>query len=250
MGIVIVERSRDYFAHDTDYPAAWEPNGNDFLSPSLIEADLMRRVLSAGEFAEWFRRFLPGLEEGKPETSPGTYPKKVPTSVVTHLRTDVAPGLATNPFAVTQCTLANFGNKEAVPGSGFYTAPNCPESKLGTNEATVYAGPAAKDVPLSGTVYNLEPETGLASEFGVALKIPIPLSGGALKQGFEKAEAEGAKPGVGGFPSLAEQKFIEEQQYFAHTLIKGNVEWGRRATVRTGAITTTTSKSTYRRIFR
>jgi hypothetical protein len=172
---------------------------------------------------------LATFEEGKPETTPGSYPKKVPTSVVTHLRTDVAPGLATNPFAVTQCSLANFGNVEAVPGSGFYTAPNCPESKLGTNEATVYAGPTAKDVPLSGTVYNLEPEKGLASEFGVALKIPIPLSGGALKAGFEKAEAEGAKPGVGGFPSLAEQKFVEEQQYFAHTLIKGNVEWGRQA---------------------
>jgi hypothetical protein len=172
---------------------------------------------------------LATFEEGKPETSPGSYPKKVPTSVVTHLRTDVAPGLATNPFAVTQCTLANFGNKEAVPGSGFYTAPNCPESKLGTNEATVYAGPAAKDVPLSGTVYNLEPETGLASEFGVALKIPIALSKGALEKGFKEAEEKGAKPGEGGFPSLAEQKFIEEQQYFAHTLIKGNVEWGRQA---------------------
>jgi hypothetical protein len=158
----------------------------------------------------------------------GKYPEKIPTSVVTHLRTDVAPGLATNPFAVTQCSLANFGNKEAIPGSGFYTAPKCAGSKLGTNEATVFAGPAG-DVPLSGVVYNLEPENGLASEFGVALEIPIPLSAGALKAGFEKAEKEGAIPGVGGFPSLAAQKFLEEQQYFAHTLIKGSVEWGRQA---------------------
>ncbi|HEY4996734.1 MAG TPA: hypothetical protein VII03_01990, partial [Solirubrobacteraceae bacterium] len=44
------------------------------------------------------------FEEGKPETSPGAYPKQVPTSLVTHLRTDVAPGLATNPFAVPQCS--------------------------------------------------------------------------------------------------------------------------------------------------
>src|SRR5207248_2609423 len=65
---LIVERSGDYFAHDEDYPAAWEPNGNDFLSPSLVEADFMRRVLPVGEFVEWFGRFLPGLEEGKPET--------------------------------------------------------------------------------------------------------------------------------------------------------------------------------------
>ncbi|MFI4991311.1 MAG: hypothetical protein ACHQHO_10425 [Solirubrobacterales bacterium] len=169
------------------------------------------------------------FEEGEPAKTPGAYPKKVPTSIVTHLRTDVAPGLATNPFAVEQCSLEAFGDKEAIPGSGFYAEPKCgAESEIGNNKVTVYAGPVAKDVPLEGTVYNVVPEEGLASEFGVALKIPIPLSGGALKAGFEKAEAEGAKPGVGGFPSLAEQKFIEEQQYFAHTLIKGNVEWGQQ----------------------
>jgi len=169
------------------------------------------------------------FEEGEPGKTPGAYPKKVPTSIVTHLRTDVAPGLATNPFAVEQCTAEDFGSKEAIPGSGFYTAPKCgAESEIGNNKVTVYAGSVAKDVPLEGAVYNLVPEEGLASEFGVALKIPIPLSGGALKAGFEKAEAEGAKPGVGGFPSLAEQKFAEEQQYFAHTLIKGNVEWGQQ----------------------
>ncbi len=169
------------------------------------------------------------FEEGNPAKTPGAYPTKVPTSIVTHLRTDVAPGLATNPFAVEQCSAAAFGDKEAVPGSGFYAAPTCgAESEIGNNKVTVYAGSTAKDVPLEGAVYNLVPEEGLASEFGVALKIPIPLSGGALKGGFEKAEAEGAVPGVGGFPSLAEQKFAEEQQYFAHTLIKGNVEWGQQ----------------------
>jgi len=169
------------------------------------------------------------FEEGEPTKLPGSYPKKVPTSIVTHLRTDVAPGLATNPFAVEQCKLEAFGDKEAVPGSGFYAKPTCgAESEIGNNKVTVYAGATAKDVPLEGAVYNLDPEEGLASEFGVALEIPIPLSGGALKAGFEKAEAEGAEPGVGGFPSLPTQKFLEEQQYFAHTLIKGNVEWGQQ----------------------
>ncbi len=173
-----------------------------------------------------------GITDFKIQTT-GAYPEKIPTSVVTHLRTDVAPGLATNPFAVAQCTLADFGDKEAVPGTGFYSAPKCATggegTELGKNEVTVYAGPPANDVPLAGKVYNLEPEEGLASEFGVALEIPKPLSGGALKGGFEKAEnEEGAKPGVGGFPSLLEQKFLEEQQYFAHTLIKGNVEWGKQ----------------------
>jgi hypothetical protein len=173
---------------------------------------------------------LATFEEGAPGVSPGKPNKQVPTSIVTHLRTDVAPGLATNPFAVEQCSAADFGDKEAVPGTGFYAEPKCgAESEIGENKVTVYAGSTAKDVPLEGTVYNLVPEEGLASEFGVALKIPIPLSGGALKAGFEKAESEGAVPGVGGFPSLGEQAFLEGQQYFAHTLIKGNVEWGQQA---------------------
>jgi hypothetical protein len=56
---LIVERSRAYFAGDRDAPAAWEPSGDDFLSPSLIEADLMRRVLPPGEFPAWLHGFLP-----------------------------------------------------------------------------------------------------------------------------------------------------------------------------------------------
>lgn len=56
---LIARRARDYFERDTDYPAAWEPDGNDFLSPSLLEADLMRYVLA--DFGPWFARFLPKL---------------------------------------------------------------------------------------------------------------------------------------------------------------------------------------------
>jgi hypothetical protein len=138
------------------------------------------------------------FEEGKPETSPGAYPKQIPTSLVTHLRTDVAPGLATNPFAVPQCSLAEFGTTEVAPESGAYPPPTCATNTvLGTNDVTVYAGPVGKDIPLSGKVYNLEPEAGLASEFGVALDI---------------SALEKLPPG----------------SLFAHTLIKGNVEWGKQ----------------------
>lgn len=63
---LLVRRSRDYFLRDKDAPAAWEPGGEDFLSPSLTEADLMRRVLSAKEFARWLHGFLPGLARGEP----------------------------------------------------------------------------------------------------------------------------------------------------------------------------------------
>lgn len=55
---LIVERARSYYAADTDAPARWEPSGDDFLSGSLVEADLMRRVLGP-DFAAWLRAFLP-----------------------------------------------------------------------------------------------------------------------------------------------------------------------------------------------
>jgi len=58
---LIVERSRTYFASDVNYPASWEPGGEDFFSPALMEADLMRRVLKPAEFGRWFHRFLPGI---------------------------------------------------------------------------------------------------------------------------------------------------------------------------------------------
>ncbi len=58
---LIVERSKTYYGNDANYPAAWEPGGEDFFSPSLMEADLMRRVLKPAEFQTWFARFLPSL---------------------------------------------------------------------------------------------------------------------------------------------------------------------------------------------
>jgi hypothetical protein len=65
---LIEERSRFYYAKDARIPAAWEPGGTDFLSPSLVEADLMRRVLPPAEFRVWLRRFLSDLERGEPKT--------------------------------------------------------------------------------------------------------------------------------------------------------------------------------------
>jgi hypothetical protein len=61
---LIVERSKKYFANDVNYPANWEPGGEDFFSPALMEADLMRRVMTADEFRNWFHRFLPRLGQG------------------------------------------------------------------------------------------------------------------------------------------------------------------------------------------
>jgi hypothetical protein len=63
----IEERARAYFGKDAGIPAAWEPDGADFFSPSLMEADLMRRVLPPAEFRTWFARYLPDLAKGEPK---------------------------------------------------------------------------------------------------------------------------------------------------------------------------------------
>ena len=55
---LIDERSRAYYLADADCPLRYEPSGEDFLSPCLAEADLMRRVLSPEEYSEWLARFL------------------------------------------------------------------------------------------------------------------------------------------------------------------------------------------------
>ena len=65
---LIEERARTYYAKDADAPARWEPDGADFFSPSLMEADLMRRVLPRGEFITWLHRFYPNLKNDEPKS--------------------------------------------------------------------------------------------------------------------------------------------------------------------------------------
>jgi hypothetical protein len=56
---VIQRRARDFYLADRDAPVSYEPSGEDFLSPCLAEADLMRRVLPSEEFNAWLSAFLP-----------------------------------------------------------------------------------------------------------------------------------------------------------------------------------------------
>jgi Protein of unknown function (DUF2891) len=58
---LLLARARDFFGADRNCPLAYEPSGEDFLSPCLAEADVMRRVLSQKEFAEWLAQFLPQM---------------------------------------------------------------------------------------------------------------------------------------------------------------------------------------------
>jgi hypothetical protein len=68
----ISQRARDFYANDRDCPTAYEPSGEDFISPCLVEADLMRRVLKPREFVVWLDGFLPPVnsEAFKPMLTP------------------------------------------------------------------------------------------------------------------------------------------------------------------------------------
>jgi hypothetical protein len=65
LAATIGARARDYYGGDRACQA-WEPGGDDFLSPALAEAMLMRRVLDPDEFRTWFAAFLPDLAAGAP----------------------------------------------------------------------------------------------------------------------------------------------------------------------------------------
>ncbi|HEY1448573.1 MAG TPA: DUF2891 domain-containing protein [Caulobacteraceae bacterium] len=67
LAATIVGKARDWYAADEDCQA-WEPSGDDFLSPALVEVELMRRILDPGAFRAWFAGFLPRACQGEPAT--------------------------------------------------------------------------------------------------------------------------------------------------------------------------------------
>jgi hypothetical protein len=140
----------------------------------------------------------------------GTFPdaKPVGGAAVNHVRVDVAKGLATSPVAVPMCSLAEFGETEAIPTSGLYLAPKCKsETEIGTEQVTIYNKELEEkagfgDLPLAGKVYNLVQPAKLASYYGVALAFP---------------------------KALTEAKGLGTEQYYLHSFVKGSVEWGKQA---------------------
>lgn len=67
LAALIGERARDWYLCDTDCQA-WEPGGDEFLSPALMEAALMHRVLDGVTFGAWLDCFLPELAAARPIT--------------------------------------------------------------------------------------------------------------------------------------------------------------------------------------
>jgi hypothetical protein len=64
---LINDTARRWYLDDAGCQA-WEPGGDEFLSPALMEAELMRHVLSADQFNAWFTAFLPQLSQRRPAT--------------------------------------------------------------------------------------------------------------------------------------------------------------------------------------
>jgi hypothetical protein len=147
----------------------------------------------------------------------GTYPNAKPVNgvAVDHVRVDVATGLATAPDAVPTCSSKEFGETEAIPTTGLYTESKCEsDTEIGEEKVTLYVAALKElgftDLPLRGTVYNLEQPEGLASYYGVALKFPKEISEVQLGEVFK-----GSNPTA------------EKEQYYVHSFVKGSVEWGQ-----------------------
>jgi hypothetical protein len=66
LGGFIRDRARHWFGADRDCQA-WEPGGDEFLSPALMEALCIAKT-QPELFGEWFKRFLPRIGSHQPES--------------------------------------------------------------------------------------------------------------------------------------------------------------------------------------
>ncbi|HTH59988.1 MAG TPA: DUF2891 domain-containing protein [Paraburkholderia sp.] len=67
LATLIEDTARRWHLNDLECQA-WEPSGDEFLSPALMEAVLMSRVLPGDAFVAWFGGFLPALAARRPAT--------------------------------------------------------------------------------------------------------------------------------------------------------------------------------------
>jgi hypothetical protein len=63
---LVASKIRSFYSADRNCPLAYEPSGEDFLSPCIAEADAVRRVMTAPEFSTWLKQFLPDLTRLRP----------------------------------------------------------------------------------------------------------------------------------------------------------------------------------------
>ena len=75
---LLTKRIKDLYMQDVNCPLSYEPSGQDFLSPCIAEADLMRRVMDKKAFANWLTDFFPSLssKSGREWLVPGVVTDK------------------------------------------------------------------------------------------------------------------------------------------------------------------------------
>jgi hypothetical protein len=61
LAAMVTTKVLEFHVGDRDCPINYEPSGQDFLSPCIAEADVMRRVLPPNDFATWLTKFLPKI---------------------------------------------------------------------------------------------------------------------------------------------------------------------------------------------
>jgi hypothetical protein len=59
LAFTLKDAAKTWYGNDRDAPIDYEPSLDDFLSPALVEAALMQRVLPPGEWRAWLEAFLP-----------------------------------------------------------------------------------------------------------------------------------------------------------------------------------------------
>jgi hypothetical protein len=122
-------RARGWFAGDRDYPAQWERSAHDFLSQGLTEADLMRRIMDGGEFAAWWRAFVPSAASREALYSPALVALDADDGQIVHLhglnlsragqlaRISGALGAADDPLRGVAVNLFDSSVEHAVSGT-------------------------------------------------------------------------------------------------------------------------------------
>lgn len=63
LGVLVRDKVKLFHNNDVNCPIGYEPSGEDFLSPCLMQADLMRRIMDEKEFAAWLTKFLPNIPQ-------------------------------------------------------------------------------------------------------------------------------------------------------------------------------------------
>ena len=89
MRSLLTDAAARFYRHDRHCPLAYEPSGEDFLSPCLAEADFMRRVLAPPDFARWLSGFLPQIPRVQAAPAAAAPPARPPPPWL-------APGVVTD----------------------------------------------------------------------------------------------------------------------------------------------------------